>query len=128
MKRLSWRVALGTLLLHHSRRPVGAARGRPDCREGTMPGAPQAHPAKEFLMSMHPSRSASYEGRAGATPFGEGADRSISPCTECYDDGTIGSSPHPRTGDDEVESNAAVVRPVPAGVKNTDFVLEGPGE
>jgi hypothetical protein len=91
-----------------------------------MPGDLPA--AKEASMTMNPSRSLSYEGRAGATQFGHGADRSISPCTECYDDGTIGSSPHPRTGDDEVESNAAVVLPVPAGVKNTDFVLEGPGD
>jgi hypothetical protein len=78
-------------------------------------------------MSKHPSRSSTYEGRAGATPFGEGADRSVSPCTECYDDGTIGSSPHPHAND-AVESNAAVVLPVPAGVKNTDFAVEGPGD
>ena len=79
-------------------------------------------------MSQHPARSPTYEGRAGATPFGAGADRSVSPCTEVFDDGTIASSPHPGSGDDEVESNAAVDRPVPAGVKNTDFAVEGPGE
>ena len=79
-------------------------------------------------MSQHPSKSATYEGRAGATQFGEGADRSVSPCTEVFDDGTIASSPHPLTGVNELESNAAAVRPVPAGVKNTDFAVEGPGE
>src|SRR5690349_20144260 len=57
-------------------------------------------------MSQHPSQSPTYGGRAGATPYGEGADRSVSPCTETFDDGTIASSPHPGSGDDEVESNA----------------------
>jgi hypothetical protein len=79
-------------------------------------------------MSQQPARSPTYEGRAGATSFGEDADRSASPCTEVFDDGTIASSPHPGAGDDEVESNAAVVRPVPAGVKNTDQAVEGPGD
>jgi len=79
-------------------------------------------------MSQHPAKSPTYEGRAGATQFGVGADHSITPCTETYDDGTIGSSPHPGYGVAEVESNAAVDRPVPAGVKNTDFAVEGPGE
>ena len=79
-------------------------------------------------MSKHPSASPTYEGRAKSTPFGEGADRTTAPCTEVFDDGTIASTPHPRSGDNEVESNAAVDRPVPAGVKNTDSVVEGPGE
>ena len=79
-------------------------------------------------MTRHPQRSPTHEGRAGNSPFGDGADRADAPVTEVYDDGTVGRSPHPKTGVDDVESNAAVDRPVPAGVQNTDQAVEGPGE
>jgi tryptophanyl-tRNA synthetase len=60
--------------------------------------------------------------------LGEGADRAAATVTEVYDDGTVGRSPHPKTGENDVESNAAVDRPVPAGVRNSDQAVEGPGE
>jgi len=79
-------------------------------------------------MTRNPNRSPTHEGRAGGGPFGEGADRGAPVITEVYDDGTVGRSPHPKTGVDELESNFAVDRPVPAGVLNTDDTVEGPGE
>ncbi|HEX4511311.1 MAG TPA: hypothetical protein VH328_14570 [Burkholderiaceae bacterium] len=79
-------------------------------------------------MTRTPNRSPTHEGRAGGGPFGEGADRGSPVITETYDDGTTGKSPHPKTGVNEVESNMAVERPTPAGVRNTDQAVEGAGE
>lgn len=78
-------------------------------------------------MTRTPDQSPTHEGRAGGGPFGEGADRGSPAITETYDDGTVGKTPHPKTGVNDVESNAAVNQPIPAGVQNTDQAVEGPG-